>query len=90
VAMEIGKAVQEIKAGRLEYRVDKAGIVHLPIGKVSFEADALLDNAKAVVGALVRAKPAAAKGTYIKSVAVAATMGPGVRIDPAEIRTMAI
>ena len=90
VAMEIGKAVTEIKAGRLEYRVDKAGIVHLPIGKVSFDAEALLDNAKAVVGALVRAKPAAAKGTYIKSVAVAATMGPGVRIDPAEVRTMAV
>ena len=90
VAAEIGKAVTEIKAGRLEYRVDKAGIVHLPIGKVSFEPDALLDNARAVVGALIRAKPAAAKGTYIKSVAVAATMGPGIKIDPAEVRTMAV
>jgi len=90
VAVEIGKAVEEIKAGRLEYRVDKAGIVHLPIGKVSFEANALLDNAKAVVGALLRAKPAAAKGTYIKSVAVAATMGPGIRIDPAEVRVMGV
>lgn len=90
VAAEIGKAVEEIKAGRLEYRVDKAGIVHLPIGKVSFEANALLDNAKAVVGALLRAKPAAAKGTYIKSVAVAATMGPGIRIDPAEVRVMGV
>lgn len=90
VATEIGKAVQEIKAGRLEYRVDKAGIVHLPIGKVSFDPEALLDNARAVVGALMRAKPAAAKGTYIKSVAVAATMGPGIRIDPAEVRVMAV
>lgn len=90
VAAEIGKAVREIKAGRLEYRVDKAGIVHLPIGKVSFDPGALLDNAMAVVGALVRAKPAAAKGAYIKSVAIAATMGPGVRIDPAEVRVMAV
>ena len=70
--------------------MDKAGIVHLPIGKVSFEADALLDNARAVVGALLRAKPAAAKGTYIRSVAVAATMGPGIKIDPAEVRVMAV
>lgn len=90
VAAEIGKAVREIKAGRLEYRVDKAGIVHLPIGKVSFDPGALLDNAMAVVGALVRARPAAAKGAYIKSVAIAATMGPGVRIDPAEVRVMAV
>ena len=90
VAAEIGKTVREIKAGRLEYRVDKAGIVHLPIGKVSFDPGALLDNAMAVVGALVRARPAAAKGAYIKSVAIAATMGPGVRIDPAEVRVMAV
>jgi len=89
VTPDIGKAVREIKAGKLEYRVDKGGIVHLPIGKVSFEAEALLENARAVLGALVRAKPASAKGTYLRGMAVASTMGPGVKLDPTEVRTVA-
>ena len=89
VTQDIGKAVQELKAGKLEYRVDKAGIVHLPIGKVSFAPEALLENAKAVLGALVRAKPASAKGTYLRGIAVASTMGPGVKLDPADVRILA-
>jgi len=89
VTQEIGKAVQEIKSGKLEYRVDKAGIVHLPIGKVSFEANALFENARAVLVALMRAKPASAKGTYIRGMAVASTMGPGVKLDPADARILA-
>jgi len=89
VTQDIGKAVQEIKAGKLEYRVDKAGIVHLPIGKASFEPEALLENAKVVLAALLRAKPASAKGTYVRGVAVASTMGPGVKLDPADARILA-
>ncbi len=89
VAMDIGKAVKEIKAGKLEFRVDKAGIVHVPIGKASFGADQLIDNARAVLGAILRAKPASAKGNYIKGVTVATTMGPGIKIDLVQIRAMA-
>lgn len=89
VTQDVGKAVQEIKAGKLEFRVDKAGIVHLPIGKVSFEPDALFENARAVVAALVRAKPSSAKGTYIRGVALASTMGPGVKLDPSDVGTLA-
>jgi large subunit ribosomal protein L1 len=89
VAMDIGKAVKEIKAGKLEFRVDKAGIVHVPVGKASFGANQLIDNAKAVLGSILRAKPASAKGNYIKGVTVATTMGPGIKIDLAQIRAMA-
>jgi len=89
VAMDIGKAVKEIKAGKLEFRVDKAGIVHVPVGKASFGAEQLIDNAKAVLGSILRAKPASAKGNYIKGVTVATTMGPGIKIDLAQIRAMA-
>lgn len=88
VTPDIGRAVREIKAGKLEYRVDKAGIVHLPIGKVSFAPEALVENARAVLAALVRAKPASAKGTYLRGMAVASTMGPGVRLDPADLRSV--
>jgi large subunit ribosomal protein L1 len=89
VAMDIGKAVKEIKAGKLEFRVDKAGIVHVPVGKASFGAEQLIDNAKAVLGSILRAKPASAKGNYIKGVTVATTMGPGIKIDLAQIRALA-
>ncbi|HEY6996300.1 MAG TPA: 50S ribosomal protein L1, partial [Phototrophicaceae bacterium] len=89
VAMEIGKAVKEIKAGKLEFRVDKAGIIHVPVGKASFGPEQLIDNAKAVLGSIIRAKPASAKGNYIKGVTVATTMGPGIKIDLAQIRAMA-
>jgi large subunit ribosomal protein L1 len=86
VAEDIGKAVSEIKAGKLEYRVDRQANLHLVIGKRSFEERALAENYLAVVDELLRAKPASAKGRYIRSVTVSTTMGPGIRIDPARIR----
>jgi large subunit ribosomal protein L1 len=89
VTMEIGKAVKEIKAGKLEYRVDKAGIVHVPVGKASFGPEQLIDNARAVLTSVLRAKPASAKGNYIKGVTVTTTMGPGIKIDLAQVRAMA-
>jgi large subunit ribosomal protein L1 len=82
VTFDVKKAVQEVKAGKVEYRVEKAGIVHVPVGKVSFGAEKLAENAAALVAALVRAKPAAAKGHYLRTISVATTMGPGVAIDP--------
>jgi len=82
VTFDVGKAVQELRAGKVEFRVEKAGIVHAPIGKKSFGAEKLADNARALIESLVRAKPSAAKGAYLRSMAVAATVGPGVRIDP--------
>ena len=89
VSMDIGKAVKEIKAGKLEYRVDKAGIVHVPLGKVSFGFEQLIDNARAVLLSVLRAKPPSAKGNYIKGVTVTTTMGPGIKIDLTQIRAMA-
>jgi large subunit ribosomal protein L1 len=89
VTFDVGKAVAELKAGKVEFRVEKAGIVHVPIGKASFGAEKLLDNAQALLTSLIRAKPAAAKGNYLMSVSVAATMGPGVRIDPVAVRALA-
>jgi large subunit ribosomal protein L1 len=86
VTMDVAKTVKEIKAGKVEFRVEKAGIVHAPIGKASFGPEKLAENAQALLGAVLRAKPAAAKGNYMKSVAVSTTMGPGVKIDPAEAR----
>lgn len=82
VTFEVAKAVQEIKAGKIEYRVDKAGIVHVPVGKVSFEEEKLAENIKTVIEALIKAKPPAAKGTYLRGVAVSSTMGPGIRLAP--------
>ncbi len=81
VTFDVTKAVNEIKAGKVEYRVDKAGNIHVPIGKVSFETEKLIENFKTIIETLVKVKPAAAKGTYMKNVAVAATMGPGVRVN---------
>jgi len=86
VTMDVTRAVKEIKAGKVEFRVDKTGNIHGPIGKVSFTADQLTDNLNAFVEAVVRAKPAGAKGTYVKSVTVSSTMGPGVPVDPAGYR----
>ena len=82
VTTEIARAVKEIKAGKVEFRVDKTGIIHAPLGKPSFAGDALVANAHALVDSIVKAKPAAAKGKYLKSVTVSSTMGPGVRIEP--------
>jgi large subunit ribosomal protein L1 len=82
VTFDIGKAVQEIKAGKIEFRVDKTGNVHAPIGRVSFEVEQLQENFSAFMDSIVRSRPAATKGTYIKSVTVSSTMGPGVGIDP--------
>ena len=81
VTVDVTKAVNEIKAGKVEFRVDKAGVVNAPIGKVSFARERLLQNAEALVMSVVKAKPVAAKGKYVKGVAVASTMGPGVRVD---------
>jgi large subunit ribosomal protein L1 len=82
VTFDVASAVREAKGGKIEYRVEKAGIVHARIGKVSFNEQALADNAKALINALVRQKPSTAKGTYIRSISVSSTMGPGVKIDP--------
>ncbi|MDR0140404.1 MULTISPECIES: 50S ribosomal protein L1 [Bacillaceae] len=81
VSFDVEKAVKEIKAGKVEYRVDKAGNIHVPIGKVSFEDSKLVENFTTIFETLLKAKPAAAKGTYMKNVAVASTMGPGVKVD---------
>ncbi len=81
VSFDVGRMIREIKAGKVEYRVDKAGIIHAPVGKVSFEGEALSENISAVVDALVRAKPAASKGVYFKRLTISSTMGPGVRVD---------
>jgi large subunit ribosomal protein L1 len=89
VTQDIGKAVKEIKAGKLEFRVDKAGIVHVPVGKASFRAEQLMDNATAVLQSILRAKPASAKGNYVKGVTVSTTMGPGIKVDLSQIRAMA-
>ena len=85
VTFEVGQAVREIKAGKVEYRVDKTGIVHAPVGKVSFGPDKLLDNARALIDSVLKAKPAASKGRYVKSIGLSSTMGPGVRVDLASV-----
>jgi large subunit ribosomal protein L1 len=90
VTMDVGRAVQELKGGKVEYRVDRAGNVHVPVGKVSFSEQQLLDNANALLESVIRAKPAAAKGSYILNVAVSTTMGPGVRVDPTMIHRQTV
>lgn len=87
VTMDVARAVQEAKAGKVEYRVDKAGVVHCRIGRVSFDEDKIVDNGNALLADLVAKKPATAKGTYVRSVAISSTMGPGVRIDAASVET---
>ena len=81
-AKAVAKAVKDVKAGKIEYKLDKANIIHVIIGKVSFGADKLKENFDAVVNAIVKAKPSAAKGQYLKSVVIASTMGPGIKINP--------
>lgn len=82
VSFDVGRMVRDFKAGKVEYRVDKAGIVHAPLGKVSFDKEALVENARALLEALIRAKPASSKGQYLRGIAVSSTMGVGVRVDP--------
>lgn len=85
VTFEVEKAVKDIKAGKVEYRVDKASIVHVPIGKVSFGTEKLTENFKTILDAIVKAKPAAAKGRYLRSVSISSTMGPGIKINPSKL-----
>jgi large subunit ribosomal protein L1 len=89
VTFDVAKAIQEIKAGKVEFRVDKTAIVHVPVGKISFSTDQLRDNASAVITAVRKAKPSAAKGKYVRSIYVSATMSPSVLIDPAVAETKA-
>ncbi len=87
VTADVAKAISDIKAGKVEFRVEKAGIIHAPVGKASFNAAQLTANAEALIGAVMKAKPAAAKGKYVKSLALSSTMGPGVRIDESALVT---
>lgn len=86
VTFDVTKAINELKAGRTEFRVDKAGIAHCPVGKASFGADKLADNIRAVLDAVLKAKPSTAKGMYLKKISVSSTMSPGIKIDPAPFR----
>lgn len=86
VTVELEKAIQELLAGKVEFRVDKAGVIHAPIGKVSFGVEKLLGNLRSIVDALVKLKPSTAKGTYMKAMSLSSTMGPGVRVDPASLK----
>lgn len=81
VTFDVGKAVMELKAGKVEYKAEKAGIVHMPIGKVSFSAEAIVENARAAVNAVLKAKPATSKGKYLKKLCISCTMGPGILVD---------
>ncbi len=85
ITMDIARAVKEIKAGKIEYRVDKNGIIHAGVGKISFEDDKIIENIKALIDALMRARPSSAKGTYLKKVTISSTMGPGIKIDKASL-----
>lgn len=85
VTFDVAKAVEEIKAGKVEFRVEKAGIIHVPIGRISFDKPKLVENAQALIGAVVRAKPAASKGRYVKKITLTSTMGPGILVDPGTV-----
>jgi large subunit ribosomal protein L1 len=85
VAMDVAKAVKDIKAGKIEYRLDKTNIIHVPIGKASFSPEQLIDNFQTLIGAIIKARPAAAKGQYLRSVTLASTMGPGVKLNTAKL-----
>ena len=80
--MDISQAIQDLKGGKVEYRVDKAGNVHVPVGKASFDSSQLVGNVKTLLESLMKAKPSSAKGTYVKTITVSTSMGPGIRIDP--------
>ena len=88
VTFDVAQAVSEIKAGKVSYRVDKAGVVHAPVGRASFDSDALVENAEALVASVIRAKPSAAKGKYVRSMTVSSTMGPGIKIDATSADTL--
>jgi large subunit ribosomal protein L1 len=88
VTFDVAKAIKDTKAGKVEFRVDKAGIVHCPVGKIQFEAEHLAENAHAVIGAILKAKPAAAKGKYVKKITLTSTMGPGIGIDVADAESV--
>jgi len=85
VTMDVAKAVKEIKAGKIEYRLDKTNIIHVPIGKASFSSEQLVENFQTLIGAIIKAKPATAKGQYLRSVTLASTMGPGIKINTAKL-----
>jgi len=85
VTFDVGKSVKEIKAGKVEYKTEKAGIVHVPIGKVSFDEEKLVSNAKTIIGSILKAKPATSKGKYIKKLSISSTMGPGIAVDVASL-----
>lgn len=85
VTMDVENAVKEVKAGKIEYRAEKAGVVHAPIGKLSFEETALVENFNALAAAIVKAKPASQKGVYVKSVTISTSMGPGIKLNPNHI-----
>ena len=87
VTMEVGKAVSEVKAGKIDFKVDKFGIIHTSIGKISFTPEQIEDNAKEVMGMIIKLKPSAAKGTYVRSIYLSTTMSPGVQIDPKSVET---
>jgi large subunit ribosomal protein L1 len=84
----VARAVQDLKAGKVEFRVEKTGIVHSPLGKVSFGAEKLQENTLALIETIVKLKPASSKGTYLRSISVSTTMGPGVKIDPMDVRSI--
>jgi len=88
VTMDVGKAVEESKAGKVEYRTDRTAIVHMTVGKTSFPDEHLLDNYRAIIEEIMRAKPSAAKGKYIRTVTLASTMGPGIKVDPARVKDL--
>ncbi len=88
VTFDVGKAVNELKAGKVEFRVEKAGIVHSPVGKVSFGVEKLYENITALIEAIIKLKPASSKGTYLKSISLSTTMGPGIKVDPLDVRNI--
>ena len=87
VTMDVAKAVKDVKAGKIDFKVDKFGIVHTSVGKISFSVDQIVDNAKEVLNTIIKLKPSAAKGTYVKSIYLSTTMSPGVQIDPKSVET---
>jgi large subunit ribosomal protein L1 len=86
VTFDVGKTVKELKAGKVEFRVEKAGIVHTPVGKVSFGPEKLMENIQAVIETVIKLKPASSKGTYLKSISLSTTMGPGIKVDPQDVK----
>jgi len=88
VTFDVGRAVKELKAGKVEFRVEKAGIVHCPVGKVSFGPEKICENILALVEAIMKLKPASSKGTYLKGISLSTTMGPGIKVDPADVRNL--